>query len=440
MNESRLTPEFERAATYITRELAGSTLMAMVDIRTPTGDEGELARYIVARLSKMGIYAHLQPVSENRPNAVATIPGTGDGYNVLLTGHMDTSYDGTEDYLHGEGFKAKAVYRDGWIWGLGAVNMKGGLSAALIALEAIAKSGLKLRGDVSLGAVVGEIEKAPVEEFQGESYAGYGTGTRHLVLHGVSADFAILAEHTGFNIGLANLGCIWAKITTHGTTAHSALTNRPGIENAITHMHHIQSAVASWAPKYANKHEFMGERPNVTVAAVRGGLPWRLSRNPVECNLYLDIRTVPGQASEDVKRDMRSMLQSCASEHGISEPKLEFYLNDPPTQIDARLPVVQALKAAHTDILGASPDLVIRRPAADSTHLTRYDVPCAVYGPGGRLHPDVRGQMHAAGEHIHVDDVVTAAKVYLASVLRLANQSPPEMAFSADAWGGRSQS
>lgn len=423
MSQSTLAAQFERASAYISPELAKSTLMAMVDIRTPTGEERELAHYIVSRLKTIGVDAYLQAVSHDRPNAVATLTGSGDGYNVLLTGHMDTSYDGTEDYLHGEGFKAKAVYRDGWIWGLGAVNMKGGLSAALLALEAIAKSELRLRGDVSLGAVVGEIEKAPIEEFQGESFAGYGTGTRHLVLHGVSADFAILAEHTGLKIGLANLGCIWAKISTSGTTAHSALTNRKGIENAIAHMHHVQSAIDAWAPEYASKHEFMGERPNVTIAAIRGGLPWRLSRNPIECNLYLDIRTVPGQSAEDVKRDLRAVLRACAETRGIPEPKVDFYLNDPPTQISADLPVVKALQAAHTAIVGSSPDLVTRRPAADSTHLSRYDVPCAVYGPGGRLHPDTRGQMHAAGEHIHVDDVVTAAKVYLATALRLANQS-----------------
>ena len=65
-----------------------------------------------------------------------------------------------------------------------------------------------------------------------------------------------------------------------------------------------------------------------------------------------------------------------------------------------------------------------RRPAADLTHFSRYDIPCAVYGPGGRLHPDVHGQMHSAGEHIHVDDVVAAARVYLAAALDITNQIP----------------
>jgi acetylornithine deacetylase/succinyl-diaminopimelate desuccinylase-like protein len=187
-------------------------------------------------------------------------------------------------------------------------------------------------------------------------------------------------------------------------------------------MQDIQSAIAEWAPRYESSHEFMGERPNVTIAAVRGGMPWRLSRNPIECNLYLDIRTIPGQTADSVKRDLRKVLRHRANELGIEEPAVQFYVNDPPTAIDPGLPVVAALREAHRDIFGDETLLVTRRPAADSTHLSRYDVPCAVYGPGGRLHPDTRGQMHAAGEHIHVDDVVNAAKVYLAAILKLAYQ------------------
>ena len=64
-----------------------------------------------------------------------------------------------EEHLAGEGFKPKTVFREGWIFGLGANNMKSGLASALAALEAIVKSGIELKGDVSFGGVVGEIEK-----------------------------------------------------------------------------------------------------------------------------------------------------------------------------------------------------------------------------------------------------------------------------------------
>ena len=91
-------------------------------------------------------------VDAGRPNAVGHLRGRGDGLNLLFTGHMDTSYSGDEEHLAGEGFKPKAVFRDGWIFGLGANNMKSGLAAALIAIEAIAKAGIELAGDISFGA------------------------------------------------------------------------------------------------------------------------------------------------------------------------------------------------------------------------------------------------------------------------------------------------
>ncbi len=426
-------PDYARAARHVTAEALRDTLIAMVDIASPTGRERAMAQYLVGRLQGAGFATRLQEVSEGRPNAVGVRHGSGEGMNLLFTGHMDTSYDGDEEYLTGEGFKAKGVYRDGWIWGLGAHNMKGGLAAALVAVEAIAREGIALTGDLLFGGVVGETEKAPVDEFKGGSIAGYGVGTRHLVLHGVSADCAILAEPTALRVCTANLGVVWAKISVGGTMSHAALSKKPGVINAVREMHALQAALDAWIEQYENAHAYLGEHPNVTVAAIRGGMPWRLSRNPFECSLYLDIRTVPGTTANAVKRSLRKALQAFAEARGIAEPALEIYVNDPATAIDADEPVSRALCDAHRRVTGESSPVAIRRPGADSTHLNRYDVPCIVYGPGGRVHPDARGFMHAVGEHIHVDDLMTAARVYLDAALALCSRPPAVGKSSKDA-------
>jgi acetylornithine deacetylase/succinyl-diaminopimelate desuccinylase-like protein len=416
-------PDFSKAAAHVTAEAVRDTLAAMVDIPSPTGREAEMAKFLVHRMRSVGLDTDLQLVDEGRPNAVGHLRGHGDGLNLLFAGHMDTSYSGDEDYLVGEGFRPKAVVRDGWLWGLGANNMKSGLAAALVALEAIAKSGIRLAGDVSLGGVVGEIEKAPVEEFQGVGYSGYGTGSKYLVTHGVTADYALLAEPTGLRISIANLGCIWLRITVEGTLAHSALANRPDTVNAIGVMHALQADLAAWARDYGERHVYMGEHANVTFAAIRGGAPWRLSRNPHSCCLYLDIRTVPGQTADAVKRELRAVLTRFSERTGGKEPAMFVYVTDPPTVIDDTLPVVEALGNAQRAVMGERPPSIIRRPGADSVHFTRYDVPCVVFGPGGRLHPDARGRsMHAIGDHVLIDDVLTAARIYLATALDLCNR------------------
>ena len=226
-------PEFSKAVQYITSDRIRDTLSEMVDIPSATGSELGMARYLDDRMRRAGLDTELQLVDENRPNAVGHLRGRGNGTNLLFTGHMDTSYSGEEEHLSGPGFKPKAVHQDGWIWGLGANNMKSGLAAALVAVEAIMEAGIKLDGDISMGGVVGEIEKAPVEEFQGVEYSGYGTGSKYMVTHGVTADYALLVEPTGLRISNANMGAIWLRITVGGTVAHSALAHRPGVVNAI---------------------------------------------------------------------------------------------------------------------------------------------------------------------------------------------------------------
>jgi acetylornithine deacetylase/succinyl-diaminopimelate desuccinylase-like protein len=421
-----LHSEFAKIAEFIEPDRLRKTLAEMVDIPSPTGRELGMAQFLSERMRRIGLETELQFVDENRPNAIGHLRGRGTGLNLLFTGHMDTSYSGEEAHLSGPGFKPKAVYKDGWMWGLGANNMKSGLAAALAAIEAIVKAGVRLDGDISFGAVVGEIEKAPVEEFQGVEYSGYGTGSKHLVTHGVTADYAILVEPTGSRLAIANMGAIWVRITVQGTVAHSALAHRSGTVNAISLAHSLQDDLDIWARDYYERHAFMGEHANVTVACIRGGAPWRLSRNPHECSLYLDIRTVPGQTVDGVKRELRGVLRRFAERTDTPEPSLSVYVSDPPMLLDESLPVVQALGASQESVAGARPASIIRRPGADAVHFTNYGVPCVVFGPGGRLHPDAQGgAMHALGEHVLMDDVVLAARIYLMAALDICSRPAP---------------
>ena len=410
----------EAAAAYITSDIVRQTIIDMIDIRSPTGSEAAMADYVVGRLRRAGLDASLQLVEEGRPNAVGHLRGRGNGLNLLFTGHMDTSYSGDEEHLQGEGFQPKGIFRDGWIWGLGASNMKSGLAGVLVAIEALAQSGIALAGDVSLGAVVGEIEKAPVEEFQGRDYAGYGIGTKHLVTHGVTADYALLAEPTGMRMCTANMGCVWARLSVGGTVAHAALTNKPGTVNAIKVARLLCDDIDAWAKRFQETNAYLGEHANVTVAGIRGGLPWRLSRNAFECSVYLDIRTVPGQTAEQVKRELRALAQTFAECHGVDEPALALLVTDPPLEIGHDLPIVKAVEAAQRSVMGEATTTFLRRPGSDAIHLTRYDVPCLQFGPGGRLHPSAKGRsMHAIGDHVLLDDCVLAARIYLETALNL---------------------
>jgi acetylornithine deacetylase len=308
------------------------------------------------------------------------------------------------------------------VWGLGANNMKSGLASALVAVEAVARAGIKLKGNISLSGVVGEIEKAAIEEFKGEWLNAYGAGTRYMVTHGVTADYAILCEPTALRVCTVNMGVIWAKITVSGSHSHAGRTNNPGVVNAIDEMNELYKEIRSWIAAYSTRHSYQGEHPNVTISAIRGGIPWRLSANPFECGLYLDIRLVPGTSIEDVRRSLWQVLRSHAQSRKTAVPTLDFYVTDPATELPEDSPIVEVLRAAHRNVTTREAETFIRRAGSDQVHMNSYGIPCIVYGPGGRTHPEVKSS-DSSGEHASVENLVTAAKVYLHAALTLCNRA-----------------
>ena len=395
---------------------------------SPTGKEIGVAHYLVERMRRCGIDTDLPLVDEGRPNAVGHLRGRGDGLNLLFTGHMDTSYSGDEEHLAGEGFKPKAVFRDGWIFGLGANNMKSGLAAALVAIEAIVKAGIELAGDISFGGVVGEIEKSAIEEFQGLEYSGYGIGTRHLVTHGVTADFALLAEPTGMRISIANMGCIWLRITVAGTVAHSALANKPNVVNAIAVMHELQNDIARWARDYEAAHVYMGERPECDDR----GDPRRRALAAVAQPAFLQpLSRHPHRAGPDRRRRQARPAARAArlrEAHRHARAGLACLC-----QRSARPCWTRRCRSSRRSA-AAQAAVTGERPAADHPAARRRRrASHRLWGALRRLRSGraacirtPRGaSMHAFGEHVLVDDCVAAARIYLAMALDLCSRKAP---------------
>ena len=150
-------------AKVILSEIREDEIVAMscdvVSIPSPTGEELEMGRYMRKALEEMGLAVSWQEVEEGRANVVGLWEGTGNGKSLMFNGHMDTSNTGRETFLTGLGYKPKAIIRDKMIYGLGIYNMKGALVCYTQAVKALMRAGVKLEGDLTIAAVVGEIEK-----------------------------------------------------------------------------------------------------------------------------------------------------------------------------------------------------------------------------------------------------------------------------------------
>src|SRR5713101_7905631 len=145
----------------------------VVNIPSPTGEELEMGRYLRRILEEAGLSVSWQEVEEGRANVVGLWEGTANGKSLMFNGHMDTSNTGRETFLTGPGYKPKAVIRNRMIFGLGIYNLKGALVCYTQAIKALMRAGVKLQGDVTIAAVVGEIEKTQwSDEFVGKEFRG----------------------------------------------------------------------------------------------------------------------------------------------------------------------------------------------------------------------------------------------------------------------------
>ena len=115
---------------------------------------------------------------------------------------------------YGDDVYHKAWVEDDELVGEGIVNDKGPMSAFLIAAKAIKDSGVKLRGDLLVTAVVAETSHEPTsDDPPGVVVQSKELGARFLVTHGGVADYALIAEGTGFGLVWVEAGKAWFKLT-----------------------------------------------------------------------------------------------------------------------------------------------------------------------------------------------------------------------------------
>ena len=172
----------EKVLTHLDRDELAQLGCDLVNIPSPTGEEKGIAEFILDWFKANGLRSVRQEVEVDRPNAVGILKGDGSGLSLGFNGHMDTSFTGTDEDLRMVAnvepeSELKGSIKDGKVRGLGISNMKGGVAAFMMAGKALKKSGIKLKGDLILAAVVGEISRTPIGPWQTKQYRGEGAGT-----------------------------------------------------------------------------------------------------------------------------------------------------------------------------------------------------------------------------------------------------------------------
>jgi acetylornithine deacetylase/succinyl-diaminopimelate desuccinylase-like protein len=328
--------------------------------------------------------------------AIGVLRGDGSGPSLMLCGHTDTSdWQGRPfreaEWQH-DPFGGDIA--DGYLYGLGAINMKAGVASILMAAEAVRRSGRPLKGDLIVACVVAE--------------TGGGVGAVHLIESGLRPDYCIVTEAGNLDVGVISVGYVQGKVRVIGEFKHRVPYINP-IEK-------ITKVIQAFSPSYRPipQGSWLRYEPHPLIP----GFPAMAVRNIEHfqntTTLTFDLRIVPGMTEASVRADMTRLLDSIAA----ADPEFAYELIIPQsaqqpnmpardaTPVDA--PVVASLIRSHAAVTGQQPNIGAGHrigATADTCHFKGVGIQCVEYGPGFiPIWPMV-------DECVEISQIVTATKV-----------------------------
>ncbi len=339
-----------------------------------------------------------------RPLTVGILRSSGHGRSLIVNGHVDVVSAGDPARWSADPFAGEV--REGRVIGRGACDMKGGIGAALFALQALRACDARLEGEVIFEAVTDE--------------ETYGIGTIAAIERGYKADAGFVPEPTNLDLWIATRGILHASCTFTGRSAHAEV-NQPGWHegggvNAIVQAAHAIDALDElsgvWAARADKRHALLGA-PQIHPTLIRGGA--FISNVPEHCELSINSTYLPGDADEAgygsvPKREIEQAVARLADvDDWLSKhpPAWRWLTDYPPTEIAPDAEVVTTISRVCAE-LGREPALRGIDSAYDGALLTRFaGTPSPAWGPGDL------GMAHAVDESIGIDELALAARLYV---------------------------
>ncbi|WP_308310742.1 peptidase dimerization domain-containing protein [Streptomyces sp. GbtcB6] len=355
---------------HVTGERLRELIIGLVDIPSPTGDEGRLARHIALTMSHTIKDSTTQPLDDRQANARSRLKGDGTGPDLMLYAPIDTLTVGDEredlpwigPELR-EDMRPQARVYDDLVTGLGASNPKGHAACVMMAAEAIAGAGIPLTGDLVAAFGAGGM---PTNARPGSSRlnTGQGVGCSYLLEQGVWTDYAVIAK-PGWTVSWDEVGLVWFEVTVHGTHTYVGSRHRLPYDNAVARAGEVARHLEEWFAEYAERHTGGTVAPQGIVSSVRGGWPRMAAVTPASCTLMVDLRIAPETSPMQAKREF---LAALAKFEGVTA---EMVLAVPGTRTDPDSWIRRSATAAWEAFEGREHEVIRGNSGATDANILR---------------------------------------------------------------------
>lgn len=399
-------------------------LIRIPTLNPPGAEYHVICEYLASRLRARGFATQLiratgAPGDSDaypRWNVIARHEGKHSGDCVHFNSHTDVVEIG-KGWTH-DPFGGALVHDK--IYGRGACDMKGGLAASIIAVEAFIDSFPDYAGAIEISGTADE-----------ES-GGYG-GVAYLAEQGYfnpdRVQHVIIPEPLNKDrICLGHRGGWWAEIETHGEIAHGAM---PFLGDcAVRHMGAVLSEFEDKLfPAMAARHTDMPVVPDgarqstMNINSIHGGQPDQAEGDtslpahcvPDSCRIVIDRRFLVEEPLDQVRDEVMGLLEALKQ----NRPDFNYTLTELnsvlPSMTDRDAPVVRTVAAAIEQVIGKPPEYVASPGTYDQKHIDRIGKlkNCIAYGPG------ILELAHKPDEYVGVDDMIDSAQVMGAALVTL---------------------
>ncbi|HBB16633.1 MAG: hypothetical protein A3J94_01520 [Syntrophus sp. RIFOXYC2_FULL_54_9] len=365
----------------------------------PPADYSEIVPYLYDTLNSMGMETHIMEGSPGKKNVFAILRGSAKEGAFVLDGHTDVVPAGDTKAWDHNPFAAEI--HDGWIWGRGAVDMKGAIAAQIYAAKAVIESKVPLTSSLILAYTVDD-----------ETAGAFGM--KYALEKGLAPygwprpTFLVIGEATDHDIFGAFKGRMWFRISTKGKASHGGQPDL-GV-NAIGQM---TKMISRFPSVLRLEHPLMG-KDTLNVGIIEGGK--KVNIVPDSCTAHWDLRICAPGSTNEYEMFLKNIIEDLKKEDprfNVSE--FEVYERREPIEISPDHPNVKMMKECVQSVSGEMPQFLGFLAAGDIYHSTRNGIPGAYFGPG-----DPKFQ-HQVNERIPVDDLIDAAKIYALMILRFCS-------------------
>lgn len=359
--------------------------LVRIDTQNPPGREIEAGELVRNLLAAEGFDLSLNEYKSGRANVVAKLEN-GTGPVFAFNTHMDVVPAG--EGWSSDPFKLREA--DGRLYGRGACDCKGPLAAMIEAMRMLAAERTAWSGTL-LGVFVGD------EEIASEGAQVYAASRPHI-------DFAVIGEPTSNTTVTAHKGSLRPLVRVHGTAAHSG-TPHLG-DNAIYRAAQLLSLIKDHHDTVVRhrSHPLVGAA-SMTVTRINGGNADNVV--PDRCELLIDRRMIPGEDTEEVKREIEDLLALAGDRRGVCAEVVAYR---PTTGGAAETALDQPIVRASLDscrVHGvADPGPFGFQGGCDLVHFRSIGVEGTVIGPGSL------SVAHKPNEFVPTDEFVSSSLIY----------------------------